>query len=546
MSYIIRGLEISRVLSVGIAILAGFGSVAWAANCSVVKEHEPSAAEQALSKGDNDKAVLLYRSELGSHKNDAELTAGLVEALLRQEKMQDASDAVEAALKGNHEGAHASAVLLTAKAEVQYREGIPWDAATTATAAFQADPCLPRAHLILGRIARLNSYYATAKSNMVLAHRLDPGDVDIQREWLATLPRKQRVVELQQPASESDKSTQLAVGQSNTAKAGGDASHGVCRLVSSTQSTEIPLGKLMQDAMHVRAYGLDVRLNDKVARLEIDTGAPGLTVSKHIADQAGLKPVGAGGVIGVGDQGNAVSYTAYADSIKIGDMAFQDCMVKVIEDKRLSQDGLIGLDVFSNFLLTLNYPDHKLALGPLPPRPSEGAVQPTLGTDGAEADSSAEQAGPFDRYIAPEMKDYTQIYRVGHDLLLPVSLNKSKWTLMIMDSGAFATTISPATARSVTNVHVSSDYEIKGINGKVDKVYAAREIRFVFAKKAELLEEVPAFDTSNISRNLGVEVAGFLGARTLTQMSIHIDYRDGLVRMDYNPNKLKGDQEQIE
>jgi hypothetical protein len=34
-----------------------------------------------------------------------------------------------------------------------------------------------------------------------------------------------------------------------------------------------------------------------------------------------------------------------------------------------------------------------------------------------------------------------------------------------------------------------------------------------------------------------MEISGFLGANTLDQLTIHIDYRDGLVKFDYDPNR---------
>ena len=52
-------------------------------------------------------------------------------------------------------------------------------------------------------------------------------------------------------------------------------------------------------------------------------------------------------------------------------------------------DGLIGMDVFSHFLVTLDYPMRKLLLGPLPPRPGEAAVAaPSLKTSDEDRDDS--------------------------------------------------------------------------------------------------------------------------------------------------------------
>jgi hypothetical protein len=230
------------------------------------------------------------------------------------------------------------------------------------------------------------------------------------------------------------------------------------------------------------------------------------------------------------------------------------------------------MDVFSRFLVTLDYPMHNLLLGPLPQRPGETASPtPGLKTDEADSDSSdfaeagtsqdssntagksadatgatasAQTAvakpanhGPYDRYIAPEMKDYTPAYRVAHDLILPASLNGKRLKLFIMDTGAWTTTISPEAAREVTKVHNYSDMEVSGISGKVKKVYSADDITFRFAHLSQKARDVVAFDTSRISKSVGMEISGFIGATTLSQLTIHIDYRDGLVKLDYDPSR---------
>ncbi len=230
-------------------------------------------------------------------------------------------------------------------------------------------------------------------------------------------------------------------------------------------------------------------------------------------------------------------------------------------------DGLIGMDVFSQFLITLSYPKHKLLLGPLPPRPGESAAVPTLKTGEVEPDDSDDSEepekadkldhpaanssaaataaknpvpvhsphGPFDRYIAPEMKDYTQVYRVGHLLILPAGLNHEKIRLFVLDTGAWATTISPQAAREVTKVYSNDDLQVRGLNGDVKKVFSADEITFRFAQLSQKMYGVVSFDTSKLSKNAGMELSGLLGASTLNQLTIHVDYRDGLVKFDFDP-----------
>ena len=69
----------------------------------------------------------------------------------------------------------------------------------------------------------------------------------------------------------------------------------------------------------------------------------------------------------------------------------------------------------------------------------------------------------------------------------------------------------------------------------MNKVFVADDVTFQFGNKAQRQVYVPSFDLSGTSRNLGIEVSGFLGARTLQLMTVHIDYRDGLVGFDYDP-----------
>jgi len=60
-------------------------------------------------------------------------------------------------------------------------------------------------------------------------------------------------------------------------------------------------------------------------------------------------------------------------------------------------DGLIGMDVFSNLLVTLDYPLRKVDLAPLPPRPSDTvAPKPSLVTSNIEntaANDAPDQRG---------------------------------------------------------------------------------------------------------------------------------------------------------
>ncbi len=187
-------------------------------------------------------------------------------------------------------------------------------------------------------------------------------------------------------------------------------------------------------------------------------------------------------------------------------------------------------------LVTVDYPMHKVQLGPLPVPPAQGTV-PAIGlrTNVAQADDPAvAQAAFSDRYVAPEMKDYSQIYRVANNLILPAALNGHEIKLFILDLGAPATNVSPGVAIDVSKVH---EKDMGGPAGQSHKIVVADEITYNFAHMSQKVMDVYAADTSMISKSLGLEISGFIGENTFEKLIMHIDYRDGLVKFEYIPNR---------
>jgi predicted aspartyl protease len=528
-----------RCVMFALLITTAAGSSVFAVTCQVVVAHAPSAADEAFLHSDYDHALALYQAQLQQKHDDPDLTVRLAQTFLKQQKVAEADDVVRKALALNPR----SVILMTALGELQYREGTPWLAGDSAAAAMKIDPCYPEVRLLNARLLRLSSNYASSSKEIGTARSLSPYDPQIGRLWIESLPLQQRIAELEKYLSTGKGDDPETVKELHFyldyLKRQEVEPHKACRLVSDTETATIPFAAMMSDATHIRAFGLDVKFNHHNARLQIDTGASGLVISR-------------GDVGGIGSQGRKAAYTAFADDIQIGSLEFRDCAVDVVDARNVvDDDGLIGMDVLSHFLITLDYPMRKLLLAPLPPRPDDVApAKPTLETasDQTEEDGSrsapvhsttpeAVQRGLHDRYIAPEMKDWTRIYRSGHMLLVPTSLNNSKPKMFVLDTGAFSTTISPEVAREVTKVHADNYMTVKGISGKVDKVYTADSITFRFANVSQEVRDVVAFSSPSISRSLNMEVSGFIGITALGQMTISIDYRDGLMKFAYDPNR---------
>jgi predicted aspartyl protease/thioredoxin-like negative regulator of GroEL len=553
-----KTVAVFAVLAVG-----GMAPAAWAISCPVATQSKPSEAETALHSRQLDKAASLFEAELAQTPNDPAATAGLVQALLQQGKWTDAETLAQKAAAA----APKNAVVLTALAQTQVRGGVPWQAEETTRTALAADPCNPRAHLMQARLARMQSMNATALAQARIAHMLDPYDPEIRSEWMRMLPVQQRITEIEawlaSPTGDDPDDVRRMQQTLDALKKAAGQPHHACRLISSSGTTQLPFAYLMDDldSRRIRAFGLNMKVNGVDAQLQIDTGAPGILISRNIADRAGLKPFSQTELSGIGSKGAQAGFTAYADSIQVGGMEFRDCFVRVLDSRWVAQsDGLIGLDVFGNFLVTMDYPMRRLGLSPLPLRPDAATTTPSLKSDQAEGsgqeESDAEnhaQAsgapaatspsppathGPWDRYIAPEMKDWTRVYRQGNDLIVPVSLDRKATTLFLLDTGSAMTVVSPDAARQVTTVHPApQSVTVKGISGKVKDVFVADKITLYFGHLGQPQNGVMSFDLSNVSNSMGMEISGLLGGNTLGLTTLQIDYRDGLVQADYQANR---------
>jgi predicted aspartyl protease len=294
-------------------------------------------------------------------------------------------------------------------------------------------------------------------------------------------------------------------------------------------------------------------VNGHKSNLRLDTGASGILISRSFAEKSGITKISDTTVSGIGDKGEKAGYLALADSIQIGELEFENCPVRVIESRSVvEENGLIGSDVFASFLIDIDFPNEKFKLSELPKRPDEQGVAPTL--NAGDADSTAEEsteqvqgaaskavAKPepklFDRYVAPEMKLYSAVFRFGHELLVPTrvgDLDVSK--LFLLDTGAFNNLISTATAAEVTKVHNDATI-VKGISGVVKNVYRADKATLVFGNLRQQNEDMVAFDLTSLSNSTGTEVSGILGFAMLRLLEIKIDYRDSLVDFNYDTKR---------
>ncbi len=514
-----------------------------------------SEAKEFYRKSDYDHALEKYRQALQEKPDSPDAFAGLTRVYLKKHDVDQADDTITKGLQVAD-----SPVVRVALGEVYFREGKIGEAEREWVGVLNSGHKEARACLGLARVYSAISMNKRAATLIERAHQLDPTDPDITGTWIGRQRRSEQIKYLEERLAETNNSdAERRAGMQrylDYIKARAKDPRGGCRMVSKATSGEIKLQRMLIDPTHMQGYGLNVMVNGAKSTLELDTGASGILISRSLARKAGLTKLSDDIVRGIGDKGDSKAYVALADSLSIGDFEFQNCNVRVLDRRSvMGEDGLIGADVFSDFLVNIDFPNEKLHLEALPKRPQEAPTNFALQTESEDAnpsdDESAQKSGdataaksppphrsdPQDAYVAPEMKSFAAFYRFGHEILLPTFIGDAPAKLFMLDTGAFYNSISPDAAREVTKVQGDPDLIIKGLSGSVDKVLRAEKTLIRFGNVRQKIFDLTSFDLSSISNGTGTEVSGFLGFTTLRFLDIKIDYRDGLVDFKYDPSR---------
>ena len=481
-------------------LISGHASAQDAA-CRAVAPHELSPAEKAYSDSFYAQAEQLYTQALAQQPRDAALAARLVETLLHEDKISQAAERMGAAISANP----SSAAVLTAQAEVQLRQGQPWLAMKSLDAAGAADPCYARVHLVRSQIFRLDSMYASERAELQKAYEIDVTDPDILMAWSRIMS----------PANEVEGTlkalhTMKDIDAETRSKA--DATvHSMmpllhedsqtCKVLPAVASTSIPLLPSKDDGKHLDGFRVEVKFPKGTAKLQLDTAASGVYIAKALADQNGFQRAL-----------DAPAGTVQADTVQIGPLEFHDCMVGVSEVPFPGKgDGYIGTDILASYLITIDAREQKLKLDPLPPQ--TGVL-------------------PGDRTKSGEVADFEPVYHRRQYLLVPVTIDNKVRKLFALDTGMRMSAMNSETAHMVSNIKLNFTNSLETKSGPPLQVYRDN-FDFQFAAMSmEHQGSIVAFEPSMIDHNTGLDVAGVLGFDMLGQLTMHLDYRDGLVKLE--------------
>ncbi len=492
----------SSILGSALAVLlttaSAFGQTA---ACRTVQSPAATPADAAYADSNYAEAEQLYAQALAQQPSNSVLGAALVHTLLHEGKVAEAAERVQTMLAADP---HATAVL-TAEAEVQLRQGQPWQAMQSLDAAEATDRCYARIHLIRSRVLRIDSMYASERTELQKAYEIDATDPDILNAWSNVVSPANEIAGTRQSLDtmkdiDADTRQKAEATVQSMMPLLSEYSQ-TCKVLPSASTATLPLLPSKQDGKNIDGFRIEVHLPKSAARLQVDTAASGLFITRALATQNGLQ------------QGaNDPPGTVHLESVQIGPLEFRDCMVGVTDAPFAGNtDGSIGTDVFASYLIKIDPRAEKLTLGPLP------AVTGIL---------------PGDRPALPELARFTPVYHRRQYLLVPVMLNNKTQKLFVLDTGMRLSTMTPETAHTLSNIKVNFTNTLQTASGPPAHVYRDKfDFQFanlVLPHQSQIVE----FDPTAIDRNAGFEVDGLLGFDMLHQLTLQLDYRDGLVQFE--------------
>ncbi len=496
-------------------------------------------------------AAAKYQAIVKADPKAAPAQVGLMRSYLMMQKLDEAQATAKAAIAASP----GSPQVLTAAADVQFRVGKIPESEQLYIKARNLNPKDPGPYLGLARIYKAYSLYRRAYDNLKQAHDVAPDSPVVQVLYFHSLPKADQIPALEAYLAKPGLNPQMAHGLQGylaVLKKNAAAPVHACKLISNVEQTDTKLNSFARPDTKLGAVGLSVKVNKQDMSLALDTGNSGILLGRAAADKLKLQRLGYQAIAGVGDAGTQGGFTALVDRIRIGNLEFQDCVVKVTDAATPvpGEDGLIGADVFSSYLVDIDIPGAKLRLSQLPKRPNENAQPAALQTmaqdQGEDSDSesadSMRAAGiptdiPMDAYVAPSMANWSKVYRFRSLLLIPTYVDHTGPMLFMIDTGSFSNILSTQAAQQVTQIRASG-MRVTGMSGSVSKVYTADKATLQFGRFAQENEDMVTFDLSAASRQTGTEVAGILGFRMLRILDIKIDYRDGLVDFLFDVHRL--------
>ncbi|MCK5794022.1 MAG: aspartyl protease family protein, partial [Anaerolineales bacterium] len=276
-------------------------------------------------------------------------------------------------------------------------------------------------------------------------------------------------------------------------------------------------------------YGLKVKINGKkTARLLLDSGASGIVLKRKYAKSAKVPLYGSEKTRGLGDEGDREAQIGLADTLEIGDLLFENYPISFAgKNTVLAEDGIIGTEVFSRFLITLDFNKKKMLLDELPDPPGIGEKESYSVYD-------------YDWKPGPERDEYSPFRFMHGKVIVPSVINGREKVHLILDTGSSYNVFSHKLANKVDYTRATST-QLGGVSGKIKDIRRVNRIRISLAGIELGSHQTMAIDLGKVSHVLGTEIGGLVGYPFLKRGTLFLDYRTGSMKIIPDPRRVKSD-----
>lgn len=488
---------------------------------------EPTQEEalDAYRSGDRVRAAEIWGRRLEAGTGIGQALAGLLRVALREDDLETAGRWARVAA----ERAPGAPAALAARAELLLREGAVEEARSLFREALEGEEGEARAWLGLGRIRLASFRRPEGVAALRQAFHLDPADPEIVRLRAGVLATREETL------SEWRRYLTLAEGEPEEFRRGvaeavdfyealGDTPLWVIR--ERPERLELKLRRVISSRGGLGGLVVPVTLNGgKPVRCLLDTGASGLHLSPSAARKAGLEPVSAGTVFGGGGDGDHASARALT-SLRVGDLVVENAVAQVAErelDPAARYAGILGLDPFSSFRISLDLKKARLLLERLP---------------------EPEEAMPAEPESGPALRISPRLTRAGESLLLDVegqllvgaTLRRGgavRDALLLLDTGADRSVLDGRIARELGPLPgAATGGSVRTYGGQAAALGSIAGLSFEVGDLESANRSVTVIDLGWRARLSGFAVDGYLGLDLMKGKRLVLDLRRGTVRLE--------------
>lgn len=490
-------------------------------NVSAAETADLGPAKGLFLKGEVEEAISGFRQSPESE----EASYWLVRAYLNRNEV---GMAVTEARK-LYERKTGSGTALSAMGDVEYRQGFFESAFQHYQQAIDSGQEFARAYLGLGKILESEKMLKSAKECFEKAFLIDPDDPDIIREKAKYQKQSPEEKELwlryidiagyEDPAYLENLNSWLLRRE---------AWSGISlrRIREIPKHTSIKLLHFYTGQKYNR-YGLKIKINGrKTARLVLDSGSSGIVLKGKYAKSAKVPLFGQEKTRGLGDEGDRDTQIGLADSVEIGNLVFENYPISFAgKNINLAEDGIIGTDVFSRFLITLDFNEKKMLLDQLPDPPDIG-------------ENKSYSVYDYDWHPGPERSGYFPFRFIHGKVLVPSIVNGREKVHFILDTGASYNVFSHALSDKVEYTKLPN-MQLGGVSGAIKDIRRVDKISISLAGIEQGSHQTMAIDLGNVSHVLGAEIGGLLGYPFLQRCTVFLDYRTGSLKIIPDPLRAK-------